>query len=114
MKRLGIDRYSIVGWSYGAAVALVMAAQYPKRVQRLVLHGCFASAPRYNVALFTSMSYKIYYSTWNLDCYSRGASCTGTRTRTVGIRSLCVAYHSIRNLCCIVPEAFADKVMLMK
>lgn len=37
MNRLGIGRASIVGSSYGGAVALTLALDYPERVEKLVL-----------------------------------------------------------------------------
>lgn len=39
MDRLGIGRATIVGSSYGGAVALTIALDYPERVERLVLAG---------------------------------------------------------------------------
>src|SRR5712692_6758633 len=39
LDRLGIDKATIVGASYGGAIAATMALDYPERVERLVLIG---------------------------------------------------------------------------
>jgi valacyclovir hydrolase len=39
MSALGHDRFSIIGWSDGANIAVLMAAERPKRVERLVIFG---------------------------------------------------------------------------
>lgn len=43
MDRLGIDKATIVGASYGGAVAATMALDFPKRVERLVLIGAVSN-----------------------------------------------------------------------
>lgn len=43
MDRLGIDTASIVGASYGGAIAATIALDYPERVERLVLVGAVTS-----------------------------------------------------------------------
>jgi pimeloyl-ACP methyl ester carboxylesterase len=49
IRALRLDPVSIVGWSYGAAVCLMMAAQRPELVQQLVLYepaiASFVDAP---------------------------------------------------------------------
>lgn len=39
MQNLGIDRYSLLGWSDGGITALIMAARQPEQVQKLVVWG---------------------------------------------------------------------------
>ena len=39
MSALGHDRFSIIGWSDGANIAVIMAAEQPERVARLVVFG---------------------------------------------------------------------------
>lgn len=43
MDRLGIDKATIVGASYGGAIAAVMALDYPERVERLILVGAVSN-----------------------------------------------------------------------
>src|ERR1051326_3943052 len=43
MNRLKIDKASIVGASYGGAIAAIMALDYPERVERLVLVGAVSN-----------------------------------------------------------------------
>jgi len=43
MDRMGIDKATIVGASYGGAVAATMALDFPKRVERLVLIGAVSN-----------------------------------------------------------------------
>ncbi|KDO28970.1 hypothetical protein SPRG_20075 [Saprolegnia parasitica CBS 223.65] len=39
MKGLGYDKYSVVGWSDGANAGVILAAEYPEHLERLVLMG---------------------------------------------------------------------------
>ncbi|OQS04140.1 hypothetical protein THRCLA_20961 [Thraustotheca clavata] len=39
MKELGFDKYSVLAWSDGANTAAILAAEYPKQMERLVLMG---------------------------------------------------------------------------
>lgn len=39
MDQLGYLKYSILGWSEGGRVALVMAARYPDRIKKAVIYG---------------------------------------------------------------------------
>lgn len=39
MSALGHDRFSIIGWSDGGNVAVIMAAEHPERVAKLVVFG---------------------------------------------------------------------------
>uniref|UniRef100_A0A182PMZ4 AB hydrolase-1 domain-containing protein n=1 Tax=Anopheles epiroticus TaxID=199890 RepID=A0A182PMZ4_9DIPT len=39
MQKLGLQRYSIVGWSDGGITGLVLAAKHPERVEKLVVWG---------------------------------------------------------------------------
>jgi pimeloyl-ACP methyl ester carboxylesterase/DNA-binding CsgD family transcriptional regulator len=41
VDRLGLERFSLLGMSMGAPVAVAYAAKHPERVSRLVLHGGF-------------------------------------------------------------------------
>ena len=43
MDRLGLEKATIVGASYGGAIAAMMALDYPERVQRLVLVGAVSN-----------------------------------------------------------------------
>lgn len=43
MDRLGIEKATVVGASYGAAVAATMALDFPERVERLVLIGAVSN-----------------------------------------------------------------------
>jgi len=50
MKHLSINAYSIVGWSEGAKVALLMAIRYPTEVEALVLVGITYYMSNRNIA----------------------------------------------------------------
>ncbi|XP_014219196.1 valacyclovir hydrolase-like [Copidosoma floridanum] len=39
MKTLGYEKFSLVGWSDGGITALIIAAQYPENVQKIVVFG---------------------------------------------------------------------------
>ncbi len=54
MAKLGIDRASLVGISHGSRVALAMAAEYPDRVDRMVLCGLGARASQRSMAAVRS------------------------------------------------------------
>jgi proline iminopeptidase len=45
-ERLGIERWSVVGGSWGAALALAYAGQYPEHVSGVVLRGLFLTSVR--------------------------------------------------------------------
>lgn len=45
-RHLGLERWSLLGGSWGTVVALAYARQHPQRVQRLVLRGAFALTRR--------------------------------------------------------------------
>lgn len=45
-KHLGVPRWSVLGGSWGAVLALAYAQRHPQRVQRLVLRGTFALSRR--------------------------------------------------------------------
>jgi valacyclovir hydrolase len=42
MKTLGVEKYSVLGWSDGGISALIMAAKYPQNVRKLVVWGANA------------------------------------------------------------------------
>ncbi|KAI1284903.1 Valacyclovir hydrolase [Halotydeus destructor] len=42
MKKLGYNSYSLMGWSAGGKTALVLAASYPSRIEKLVVWGTTA------------------------------------------------------------------------
>jgi pimeloyl-ACP methyl ester carboxylesterase len=46
MDGVGVERFSIVGHSFGARVAIVLASTRPERVERLVLTGAAGIPPR--------------------------------------------------------------------
>lgn len=46
-KTLGIERWHVVGHSWGAAIALEYAARYPQRIASTVLGGTYISTPRW-------------------------------------------------------------------
>ncbi|MBA3334125.1 MAG: alpha/beta hydrolase [Acidobacteria bacterium] len=58
MNRLGIGRATLVGSSYGGAVAATVALDYPERVEKLVLVGavCNDEAKTNGILRFVSMS----------------------------------------------------------
>src|ERR1700733_746411 len=39
MSALGHERFSVIGWSDGGNIAVIMAAEHPERVARLVVFG---------------------------------------------------------------------------
>lgn len=43
MKKLGFSNYSLVGWSDGGNTSMIIAAMYPKTIQKLVIFGSNAS-----------------------------------------------------------------------
>ncbi len=51
-KRLGIERWHVLGGSWGATLAVAYAARHPKAVGRLVLRGVFDAHPKTVSALF--------------------------------------------------------------
>ena len=52
MDRLGLEHATIVGASYGAAIAATMALDYPERIERLVLIGAVSNdAPKNKMLL---------------------------------------------------------------
>jgi valacyclovir hydrolase len=55
MDRLGHARFAIMGWSDGANVGAIMAAQQPDRVERLVLFGGQSFLTSEDVATFTAI-----------------------------------------------------------
>lgn len=59
---MGFDKYSIIGWSDGAKVALLMAIKYPESVQSLVLTA---------ISTFVSQnSCKFFETTKNVETWS--------------------------------------------
>ena len=42
MKTLGVDKYSVLGWSDGGITGLILAARQPETVEKLVAFGCNA------------------------------------------------------------------------
>lgn len=58
LDALGIERCSIVGNSFGGALALHLAARYPERVDRLVLMGSAGSSFELTPGLDTAWGYE--------------------------------------------------------
>ncbi len=55
MSALGHDRYAILGWSDGANIGTIMAAQHPERVSRLAVFGGNAFLTRIEIAAFDAI-----------------------------------------------------------
>ena len=55
MSALGHDRFSIIGWSDGANIAVLMAAERPKRVERLVIFGGQSFLPAEEITAFNAI-----------------------------------------------------------
>jgi proline iminopeptidase len=53
-RQLGIERWSVVGGSWGAALALAYASQHPGHVLGIVLRGLFLTSPREVRAFFVT------------------------------------------------------------
>ncbi|VWC48956.1 prolyl aminopeptidase [Burkholderia lata] len=53
-RQLGIERWCVVGGSWGAALALAYAGQHPEHVLGVVLRGLFLTSPREVRALFVT------------------------------------------------------------
>ncbi|CAD6214684.1 GSCOCG00004178001-RA-CDS [Cotesia congregata] len=62
MKMLGFAEFSLVGWSDGGITSLILAANYPQSVQKMVVHG--------SNAFILPHEMKIYESTKNIDTWS--------------------------------------------
>ncbi|KAH0567424.1 valacyclovir hydrolase-like [Cotesia glomerata] len=62
MKMLGFAKFSLVGWSDGGITSLILAANYPQSVQKMVVHG--------SNAFILPHEMKIYESTKNIDTWS--------------------------------------------
>jgi pimeloyl-ACP methyl ester carboxylesterase len=43
---LGIEKINLVGFALGSSIAVEIAASYPKRVDKLILHGCLYPDPK--------------------------------------------------------------------
>lgn len=39
MKALGYNKFSLLGWSDGGITSLILAAQYPENVQKMIVTG---------------------------------------------------------------------------
>lgn len=52
MQKLGIDKYSVVGWSDGGITGLMVAARNPQKVRKLVIWGSNAYVDPSDVAIF--------------------------------------------------------------
>ncbi|XP_057655313.1 valacyclovir hydrolase [Diorhabda carinulata] len=39
MKKIGIDKYSVLGWSDGGITGLIMAARFPDNIEKLIVWG---------------------------------------------------------------------------
>ncbi|KAK6185423.1 hypothetical protein SNE40_007665 [Patella caerulea] len=56
MKRLSYKKFSVLGWSDGGIIGLILAAQYPELVHRLVVWGSNAYVAPTDVDLFKGLS----------------------------------------------------------
>jgi proline iminopeptidase len=61
---LGIERWMVVGGSWGATLALLYAGQHVERVQSLVLRGSFLASPREMQWFFQSLRALVPHA-WN-------------------------------------------------
>jgi valacyclovir hydrolase len=55
MSALGHERFSIIGWSDGANIATIMAAQHPERVAQLVVFGGQSFLTAEEIAAFNAI-----------------------------------------------------------
>lgn len=55
VQRLGVERFSIVGHSFGARVAIVLASERPELVARLVLTGAAGIPPKRKPAYYAKV-----------------------------------------------------------
>ena len=62
MQALSLPEYSVLGWCNGGIAALVLAAMYPKSVQKLVVWGANAFVTKEDIELFENIR---YVDTWN-------------------------------------------------
>ncbi|KAG8037804.1 hypothetical protein G9C98_006015 [Cotesia typhae] len=62
MKMLGFAKFSLVGWSDGGITSLILAANYPQSVQKMVVYG--------SNAFILPHEMKTYESTKNIDTWS--------------------------------------------
>ena len=51
MEKLGFQRFSVLGWSDGGVSGIILAARFPKRVQKLVVWGSNASVTKSDIEL---------------------------------------------------------------
>lgn len=54
MRKLGFDKYSIIGWCDGGTTGLLMASHYPESVDKLVIFGTTAYITADDTAFFES------------------------------------------------------------
>lgn len=54
-KNLKVDRFSVVGWSDGGTIGMILAAKYPDLVQKLVVFGANAIVTEEDVEIFKSV-----------------------------------------------------------
>lgn len=55
MRQLHFESYSILGWCYGGATAMIMSAMYPEEVEKLVIWGSKSFVTEGETKLFESM-----------------------------------------------------------
>ncbi|OQR84498.1 valacyclovir hydrolase [Achlya hypogyna] len=56
MKGLGYEKYSVLGWSDGANAAVILAAEYPAHMERLVLMGGNAFISDEDIELYNAIA----------------------------------------------------------
>lgn len=56
MKTLGYNKFSLVGWSDGGITSLILAAEYPENVEKMVITGANAYIAPEEIQIYESMS----------------------------------------------------------
>jgi valacyclovir hydrolase len=104
MMQLGINRYSILGWSFGGVTGLMMAANHPLHVQSLVAWGAIAYNTDKNNRFVQKMRDT---SKWNQDVRQQFEEIYGEEGLKKLWSDLADTYHEYKDIC-------SDKLPLIK
>ena len=48
---IGYDKYSVLGWSDGGTLALILAGKYPSVIERIVVWGSYSFLTKHDIDL---------------------------------------------------------------